>query len=30
MITKEHALMLYYHLDDFIARYQSMYDYVEA
>lgn len=30
MITKEHALMLYYYLDDFIARYQSMYDYVEA
>ena len=30
MITKEHALMLYYHLDDFIARYQSIYDYAEA
>ena len=30
MITKEHALMLYYHLEDFIARYQSIYDYTEA
>jgi hypothetical protein len=30
MLTKEYALTLYYHLDDFIARYQSMYDYAEA